>query len=179
MCKLKESICSDYIKNNEKLQIYIDTLLKRIAELEAGKQTPSPVVQEKDKHIKSGFWMSQAISHILDCKLVHYPMDGQYWTANKDIWKLLVAWDWVNTKKYAADLWDCENFALLFKGRSDYHFGLNSCGVVIDYSSGHGYNLIVYPDGSVDLFEPQSDTFFSVISRDTSIYGLQEGAILI
>ena len=141
--------------------------------------TPAPVVNEKDKHLKSGFWMQAAISKIPDCKLIHYPLDGKYVTANKDVWRLLVAWDWVNTRKYLEDFWDCEDYAILFKGRSVYYFGLNSCAVVIDYSSGHAYNLIVYPDGEAEIFEPQDDLFIPVIGRNIKLYGLQEGAILL
>ena len=144
-----------------------------------GDNKPVPVVQDKDKVIKDGAWMTSVVSQIPDCQLAHFPFDGKYWLASKDIWKLLVAWDWVDSKKYMEDIWDCENYAILFKGRADYYFGLNSCAIVIDYSSGHGYNMIFYPDGTADIFEPQNDAFISVIGRNKNMYGLSLGAILV
>ena len=39
----------------------------------------------------------------------------------------------------------------------DKRFGLNNVGLVIDYSGGHAYNIIIFKDGSVKLFEPQTD----------------------
>ena len=181
MWDFRSYFCSSYITNLKRCYAESAILRARIAELEAAgrPEPPCPVVQDKDKTIWSGVKMGAAVARVPECKLLHYGMDGRYWLANKDIWKLLVAWDWVDSKKYIEDIYDCENFAILFKGRADYYFGLNSCAIVIDYSSGHGYNMIFYPDGSCDIFEPQNDAFISVIGRNEQMYGLQEGAILI
>jgi len=144
-----------------------------------GNPEPVPVVQDKDKVIWSGFKFEVAVMAVPDCDFVHFPMDGRYWLADKAIWQFLIAWDWTNKKKYIADLYDCENYAISFKAHCDRYFGLNSCAIVIDYGSGHSYNMIFYPDGSCDIFEPQSDAFISIIGRDKSMYGLQQGAILV
>lgn len=44
--------------------------------------------------------------------------------------------------------------------------GVTSIGLVLDWSGSHAYNIFVYNDGSVKLFEPQDDRFIDPDSDD-------------
>jgi len=70
----------------------------------------------------------------------------------------------------------CENFAFTFKALVDRVYGLNQVGLVIDWSGGHGYNVIVFADGEVWFFEPQND---QTVSIGTGIYKMERADILI
>ena len=63
-----------------------------------------------------------------------------------------------------------------FKAMVDRRFGLNNVGLVIDWSGGHAYNIIVFKDGTVKIFEPQSDSW---PKAGRGLYKFQHGQILI
>jgi len=103
-------------------------------------------------------------------------LDTKFWTCNESDWKKIIDWDWTNEKKYVTEQYDCDNFAFNFKARVARKFGVNSVGLVIDYSGGHAYNLIVFSDGTWKIFEPQSDRWPEL---GTGLYKFEEGFILI
>ena len=55
-------------------------------------------------------------------------------------------------------------------------FGVNSIGLVIDYSGGHAYNLMVFSDGTWAIFEPQSDSWPTIGS---GLYKFENGYVLL
>ena len=104
------------------------------------------------------------------------PLDSTYWLPSADDMAKIIGWDWIDHKEYVASRFDCEDFALAFKSRVNSLFLLNNVGVVVDWSAGHGYNVILLADGSVWWFEPQVDTLVDI---GTSIYTLTSGCILV
>jgi len=56
---------------------------------------------------------------------------------------------------YRPSRFDCENFAAAFKVFSAFLWGTNGVGMVIDWSGGHAYNVIVYSTGEIEFYEPQ------------------------
>ena len=90
-------------------------------------------------------------------KMAIMALDSKYFVCDEKSMKAIIDWDWTDNKKYVADKYDCDNFAFSFKAMVDKRFGLNNVGLVIDYSGGHAYNIIIFKDGSVKLFEPQTD----------------------
>ena len=103
-------------------------------------------------------------------------LDTKFWTCNEADWKKIIAYDWTDEKKYVTEQYDCDNFAFNFKARVARKFGVNSVGLVIDYSGGHAYNLIVFSDGTWKIFEPQSDRWPTLGKGQ---YKFEDGFILI
>ena len=124
-------------------------------------------------------WVEEALK-----KVPHYgsgvrwrPLDKKYWVCSQKTFMRIVRWDWLERRKYMADKLDCDNFALIFMARLTDYFGLNNVGLVIDDSSGHAYNIVIFKDGSVRIFEPQSDSWPNI--GDEPLYKLQRGLIII
>lgn len=136
---------------------------------------PAPIINNIAQ--KDSIWIQQCLTK-LEPSIVHLPLDGSYYLTNQSNFLNIVAWDWVDTKKYTAEIFDCENFAITFKAHVDWYFGLNQVGIVIDYEAGHGYNLVVFPDGKVMLFEPQNDQLFIWANRAAQ-YVLKDAFVLI
>ena len=103
-------------------------------------------------------------------------LDSKYFLCDEKDMKSIIKWDWTDKKKYVKEKYDCDNFAFSFKAMVDRRFGVNNVGLFIDYSGGHAYNIIVFNDGSVRLFEPQTDRWARV---GTGQYKFEEGKILI
>ena len=59
---------------------------------------------------------------------------------------------------YMRSEWDCENFSFLFASLCRLKYGV-SVGIVLDIDAKHAYNLWVFKNGKVEIFEPQNDEF--------------------
>ena len=105
-----------------------------------------------------------------------FALDNKYQVTTQKDMKKIIDWDWTDNKKYVAEKYDCDNFAFSFKAMVDKRFGLNGVGLVIDYSGGHAYNIVVFQDGSVKIFEPQSDRWPKV---GRGQYKFQNGSVII
>ena len=103
-------------------------------------------------------------------------LDSKFWTCNEADWKKIIDYDWTDEKKYVTEQYDCDNFAFNFKARVARKFGVNSVGLVVDYSGKHAYNLIVFSDGTWKIFEPQSDRWPTL---GIGQYKFEDGYILI
>jgi hypothetical protein len=99
-------------------------------------------------------------------------LDGEYYTTDMDTVNRIIDWDWTDTRKYITDTFDCDKFAFYFKSRMAIDFGINAIGVILDYSAGHAYNLLIVKDSSVKwyLYEPQNDSIFTYDTRDKNMY---------
>jgi hypothetical protein len=103
-------------------------------------------------------------------------LDGNYYTVDMETFKKIVEWDWTDTRKYVLDRFDCDKFAIYFKARMAIDFGVNAVGVVLDYSAGHAYNLVILRDAQGVkwlLYEPQNDSIFTYEQRDKNLYAMQ------
>ena len=123
-------------------------------------------------------WLQQQLD-AMQLGIIRLPLDGTYYLTTQKNFLNIVAWDWTDTLPYIRERFDCENFALLFKAHVDLHFHLNQVAVIIDYNSGHGYNLVVYPDGNKQVLEPQSDALYVWTKRLKDFYSLQGAIALI
>ena len=111
-----------------------------------------------------------------DGKMEIYSLDTKYFLCDEKDMRAIVKWDWTDNKKYVKEKYDCDNFAFSFKSMVDKRFGLNGGGLVIDYSGGHAYNLTVFKNGTVKLFEPQTDGW---PKAGKGQYKFQSGLIII
>ena len=127
---------------------------------------PTPAIRVKEQ---SPLWMREKLQ-LLNVQWLQ--LDGRYFCTTEEDFLNVVAWDWTDSYTYRSDTWDCDKFAVRFKSQCDLHFGLNSVGIVIDYASGHAYNLAVLSDGNIMLLEPQSDQIFCWTLRPKQFYSL-------
>ena len=100
-------------------------------------------------------------------------LDGTYYTTDLDTFKKIIEWDWTDTRKYISETFDCDKFAMYFKSRMAIDFHINAIGVVLDYSAGHAYNLVILKDAQGVkwlLYEPQLDLIFTYENRDVRFY---------
>ena len=123
-------------------------------------------------------WLQQQLD-AMQLGIIRLPLDGTYYLTTQKNFLNIVAWDWTDTLPYIRERFDCENFALLFKAHVDLYFHLNQVAVIIDYKSGHGYNLVIYPDGNMQVLEPQSDALYVWTKRPEQFYSLHGAIALI
>jgi len=81
-------------------------------------------------------------------------LDELYYTVPQDLWSSIIAMDWLPTKQWLRDLYDCDNFAFHFKTRIETRWKLNAVGCV--FAPGHAFNVVVLPDMSLAYLEPQN-----------------------
>lgn len=100
-------------------------------------------------------------------------MDGKYWLpSQRDAWRI-IEWSQVNTIPWQREQYDCDDHAEAL--RHDFRsFGVNSCGVVVDYSGGHAYDVLIFADGQYWFLEPQQD---KIVAIGAGIYKLANGYI--
>jgi len=126
---------------------------------------------------KDSLWVQECL-FMLEPSIIRLPLDGKYYLTNQSNFLNIIAWHWVDSREWVKDKFDCENFAITLKADVDWYFGLNQVGIVIDYKAGHGYNLVVFPDGKVMLLEPQNDRMF-VWPNLSSLYVLKNAFVLL
>lgn len=99
--------------------------------------------------------------------------DGKYYLpSQRDAWRI-IEWSQVNTIPWQRDQYDCDDHAEAL--RHDFRkFGVNSCGFIVDWSGGHAYNVLVFPDGQWWFLEPQADR---IVAIGAGIYELERGEI--
>ena len=101
-------------------------------------------------------------------------LDNKYVAVSQKEFQKIIDWDWTDNKTYIAEKYDCDNFAFSFKARVDRKFHVNTVGLVIDYDAGHAYNVIVFANGKMKLFEPQSDSY---PKEGSSMYKFNRGNV--
>lgn len=97
----------------------------------------------------------------------------------KDLYRFL-QYSKLNTIRYVAEYWDCDDFAQALKAQAHRHYRINGIGYVIDHAAGHAYNLAVLGDGQLVVIEPQSDRVFKFEEiQNGQPYGGDSGYILL
>lgn len=161
----------------DELKMLLTTAQDTIRRLELIVPRPPPPVLGYITQ-KDTAWLQQQLD-AMKLDIARLPLDATYYLTNQASFLNVVAWDWTDTLPYIRERFDCENFALLFKAHVDLHFHLNQVAVIIDYQSGHGYNLVIYPDGNKQVLEPQSDALYVWTRRPETFYSLKGAIALI
>ena len=131
---------------------------------------------------KSYAWMDEVLTRALPAGIKRaWPvspglMDGKYWTVSKEEFEYLLAWDWTNQASYIAERRDCDQYAEVVRSMFSWRLGINSVGLVLDVSSAHAYNLVVFSDATWGWLEPQSDSW---VQLGSGLYKLTEGSVMI
>ena len=140
---------------------------------------PRPPPPEIDYVVeRDSAWVQQQIDS-MDLGIIRYPLNAVYPMTNQANTLNIIAWDWADKLPWIRTKFDCEEFALLFHINTALFLGLRHVGIVLDYSSGHAYNLILYPDGNKQILEPQSDGLYIWTQRPEQFYPLNGAVVLI
>lgn len=121
-------------------------------------------------------WVQKVVSK-LNADIIRLPLGREFRLTDKDTFLDFIAWDWVDSYEYHK-FYRCGNFAISFKAHAD-QWGVNQAGIVLDYASGHAYNLLVFPNGKVMLLEPQSDNIFIWQEHLPQFYNLTGAHLII
>lgn len=122
-------------------------------------------------------WVNQKLSVLRPMKIIL--SDGEYHIPTWDYFLTIIHADLGDRRLYLKDYWDCDDFALWFKVIANSEYDINSLGYVHDYSSGHAYNSVLFPEGNVMLLEPQTDSLVFLSKRNRKFYGLKNGFVLV
>lgn len=120
-------------------------------------------------------------------RLRPYFWDATISVPTMDTWRRIIAFNVANEPGYIAERRDCDDYAKYFAACCAMNWGVNACGLVIDYSGGHAYNALLYRDATdqsahylhVVGFEPQNDRFITPgqKSPDGAMYAARQGFI--
>lgn len=107
-------------------------------------------------------------------------LDLAYSSYPKAIFEEIIQADRTNLTMPWPERNDCDNYGWRFKCNMDFFFNADAVGFVLDESAWHAYNLIVLPDLTAELFEPQQDRFVAldepiVIPGGVPLAGLSTG----
>jgi hypothetical protein len=108
--------------------------------------------------------------------LSYHRLDNIYWVCPKADMLKLIENDWLNKRQYLADAFDCDDYAFAFKATISQWYGLNGVGIVVDYSSAHAYNLVLFSDDPPQFYEPQSDAWVTLGAEN---YKGDDGLVLL
>ena len=180
-CKADCSECEAALvkcqQSKGELELELADAKETIRQLELLTPRPTPPVIEYVVKRDSA-WIQEKIDS-LGLGIVRLPLDATYRLTNKTNFREIIAWDWTDRIDYIKERYDCEQFAIQLKAIVDLYFHLNQVAIVIDYKSGHAYNLVIYDDGDIDVLEPQSDGLYFWEERLKDFYSLQGAIALI
>ena len=116
-----------------------------------------------------------------DIPMEFLQMDNKYWSLPTWIWKNIIEKTKVDRKTYTGDFFDCDDFAVLFRAKCTDTFGVNGVGIVVDYSGGHAYNLILARERgqiAIKWLEPQNDVIMDELG-ESKLYKGTNGFIFL
>lgn len=106
-----------------------------------------------------------------------YTSDGTYYLpANKSTMTEAKQFNPFEYLPYRPERFDCEDYASAYMTFAAFLFGTNGVGTIYDFGAGHAYNIILYSDGSIELYEPQTGQVVEPGSEDK--YSLESGMIV-
>ena len=94
-------------------------------------------------------------------------MNEEYEVLTRESFQDVEDHDGTETRQYVYDHFDCVDFAGTFRFNIARRYRINSIGTVItNTGTSHAMNVVVFADGTADLFERQSGKFVTPESSD-------------
>ena len=110
-------------------------------------------------------------------------LDRKYKVPTYEVWVNILDRNRVDRRFYKPEHFDCDDFAKIIYAYSSKEFELNSCGLVLDWSGRHAYNVFLFInlENKLDFsfFEPQDDCFLKENYLFTGQYALKDGMIIL
>jgi len=104
--------------------------------------------------------------------------DGKYNLPDRDDFGRVVFHDKVNERPYKDEVYDCDNYSDHLVSLFADRYTCNAVGTIITQDGNpHAFNVVVFPDGKAELWEPQSDVI--VTGSDADKYSLNGAMIRI
>lgn len=109
------------------------------------------------------------------------PLDSRYHLTTPDDFSRVIENVVIDHRNYKQAKYDCENFAFAFKSIVAQRYGLNSVGVVMDENAQNAFNVVVYEDGTTELFDPHKDTIVATgeTANTHKGYRMKNGVIVL
>jgi len=123
-------------------------------------------------------WVQQRLQSY-GLNIIRLPLDAIYrFPANRKEAMKILSWDWTDELQYVKDHFDCPDFAMHLMVMTNLFFRIQFCWV-IDYASAHSYNLILIPDSTDLVCEPQTDALHLWTKRPEQFYYLKGAPVAI
>ena len=103
-----------------------------------------------------------------------YLLDTKYWLCDLETFDQFRREDWTELAPYLAERSDCDDRARQLWAAASMR-GLTGVGLVIDWSGRHAYNLVLFADGHIRLYEPATDGW---VEPDLPAYRLDHCLVL-
>lgn len=107
-------------------------------------------------------------------------VDAAYWLCSRQDFDVVVREDATERAAYLVDRFDCDDFAHGFRAAVSARYGVTGIAYVEGpLTTGgvlHAFNLVVFSDGVVALFEPQADQYVEPLSG--GLYDLAKGGLI-
>ena len=126
---------------------------------------------------RDSLWVQQRLES-LGLHIIRLPLDAVYRFTNKKNFMNILTWDITDQLEYIKNFFDCPDFAMHFMVTTNLIFRIQVCWV-IDYKSAHSYNLVLFPDDTVFILEPQSDGMYLWTKRPEPFYHLKGSIVAI
>lgn len=164
----KEITCTKYISKNTKLEKDNDYYLSKIKILEelVSRSIEIPIMSiTKTEEFKPYEDVKLKVLDLVCADLVYYKLPYKNW---KEI--LTEVYErYQKVHSYKPEVWDCDDFALLFAGLIAYttkQSGLDKqIAFAIAWSSTHAFNIFVTSDKGIQVYEPQSNNIIGELGK--------------
>ncbi|QLG29985.1 hypothetical protein HUG10_20475 (plasmid) [Halorarum halophilum] len=139
-----------------------------------------PHVERRDTSWVQGE-LARDFPHFPRGGLSRVSLDSRYYLTTPDDFSKIVEETVIGHRYFRRSKFDCENFAVAFQSIVAQRYGVNSVGVVVNHAGTRAFNVVMYEDGTTELFDP--DTEHLVVTgdtrADTKAYSLSQGLIIL
>jgi len=176
-CSAEQSQLTACLTQTADLQGVIETQAEQIRQLQLLVPRPPPTPLDYTVELDTA-WVDAQLS-ALKLNIVRLPLDGKYRLTNRKNFANIVAYDTTERLVYVRDFFDCDKFAMMFKVMTNLIFNVNQVAYILDYKSGHSYNLVLFAESEPMVLEPQSDGMWMWTQRLDRFYSLEGAFALI
>lgn len=114
---------------------------------------------ELDTRRRDTSWVEGEVASSIDNfpqKVKRWNTSARYHLLDRETFREVIQEDLLNHRKYWNGRFSCEAFAFGFASRFWQRHGVNGVGVVVDYARDSLYNIVVYEQGGVEFYNPES-----------------------
>lgn len=175
---LRRLVCGDRIdrlkEKNDDLEQQVADLEQQVAELE-GPDYPEIdyTTVDKDTVVERLEGFDGFEQHD-----IFFWFDYTYRLPDREDFRAYAVHDGINMREYRDEIYDCDDFSWAFMALVSNRYAINGIGLVITRDpDAHVCNVVLFQDGTVELWEPQDDEFKT--DSDDPKYDLDDAVWLI
>ena len=106
--------------------------------------------------------------------------DDEYRCLKPEDWQAVIEASDTSGYQYTPHFFDCNSFALAMKAEVS-RLMVNGCGLVLDFSGRHAFNLAIIGGGKTPtfrFFEPQQDSGEWIVANSKACYNLKGNGLV-